>query len=165
MAFFERHTDLEYLNPQTTVNSWSSIIPDAAGHGEKFFELVEKVMGAFAIPGVVVERKEVQALRLEGRRDIGAPVVCLYVHAKDAPIGGYYHFVLARDFGKHLLLSRYMQSNLNNDVFTEFEKEEVTAYMSFVHSAVLLATKEIMGELNKDFSKINTKAEGIIDIA
>ena len=50
------------------------------------------------------------------------------------------------------------------DTLSEFEKESLSVYLSFVHNAVLAATEEMMGELKKDFSKVNAKSEGLIDI-
>jgi len=150
-----------YLNPLAILNQWSTIVPESAGVGEKFFKLVERVMNDSAIPTVVFERKQLHATKMSGR-DSGGEVPCLYIHA--TAFRGVDTYVVARDWGKHLLLSRYTCSTNPMDSLSAFEKENLTAYLSFVHNAVLLATKEIMGELNKDFSKINAKSEGLIDI-
>lgn len=152
---------MAYLNPLAIINQWSTIVPEAAGRGEKFFGLVEKAMNEMAIPNVVSERKQLHATKMSGK-DTGGEVPCLYIHTTSRGIDTY---VVARDWGgKHLLLSRYVCSLNSMDSLSEFEKENLTAYLSFVHNAVLLATEEIMGELNKDFSKINAKSEGLIDI-
>ena len=154
-------SDLTYLNPLAIINQWSTIVPEAAGRGEKFFGLVEKAMNEMAIPTAEVKRKKVHATKMSGKDD-GGNEPCLYIHA--TAFRGIDTYVVARDWGKHLLLSRYACSLNAMDSLSEFEKENLTAYLSFVHEAVLVATKEIMGELNKDFSKINAKSQGLIDI-
>lgn len=155
------NSDEVNLNPLAIINQWSTIVPEAAGRGEKFFGLVEKVMNDIAIPTVVIERKQLHAIKMKGKDNAGE-VPCLYIHA--TAFRGVDTYVVARDWSKHLLLSRYACSLNAMDTMSEFEKENLTAYLSFIHNAVLLATQEIMGELNKDFSKINAKSQGLIDI-
>ena len=46
-----------------------------------------------------------------------------------------------------------------------FDFEELTAYGTTVHRAVIKAVEEIMGQLNMDFSKVDTKSRGFLNIS
>ncbi len=164
MALFAYHPDLVWLKAEEIINRWHMLVPDAAGRGEKFLEEVERQVKEAVIPKVATERKEVDALPPGKNSKKLAPRIFLLICGTDAPVGGHQILVGAHDYGKYLLLSRYVMSTVNLDFFDAFEREEVSAYLSLVHSTVVAAAKQFTNELNQDFSKLNSKSEGVIDI-
>lgn len=163
MAFFERLPDLMYLRHGESAASWQGVIPDAAGQGEKFFAEVERRVKDAGVPSVLVERKQLESFRPGQSTKKLNPRVALCISAE--PFGGYKLYIGAHDYGKHLLVSRYLYvSNTPREGWNVFETEELSACLSLMGSAFMDAVEQMMGELNHDFSKINSKGQGIIDI-
>jgi hypothetical protein len=46
-----------------------------------------------------------------------------------------------------------------------YESEELSAVASIVHEATKSSVSEVMGKLNLDFSKVDTKSRGILNIS
>lgn len=163
MALIESHPDRVILFTQNIVNSWSTVIPEAAGRVEKFFDDVEQAVKGLDIPNVITKRIELETTR-ETERAKGLYVrVALLVRGTVAPINNHNIYFSAQDFGKHLILSRYVEEN-SKVAYSPFEKEALSAYFSLVNAAMLAVVKQFTTELKQDFSKINTQSKGIIDI-
>jgi hypothetical protein len=50
------------------------------------------------------------------------------------------------------------------ELMNMFDIEELTAYGTTVHNAVISAVEQLMGSLNMDFSKVDTKSKGFLNI-
>lgn len=164
MTFIALHPDLVLLKDEEIVNRWNEIISDGAGRGEKFYEEVERGVNAAGIPDIAIERKEVDAFKPGQKIKKLATQAFLSIRGTASPIDRYTVLVGARDYGKHLLVCRYVIVQHSHDTYSVFENEEIVACFSFVHRAVLSAMELIMKDLNRDFSKVNTQSKGIIDI-
>jgi len=98
-------------------------------------------------------------------------------------VPGYVACIGARDYGKLLLVSWYLiadKSRLpiwaklakaatagkaNFMELSIYESEELSAVASIVHDATKSSVSEVMGKLNLDFSKVDTKSRGILNIS
>jgi hypothetical protein len=162
MALFESHPDRLLLMTQNIANSWSQLIPEAAGHGEKFLDEVERHANELILD-VKATRQELEVMK-EGERSKGLYVrPCLFVRGNAAPTNEYTFYFSTQDFGKHLILSRFTAAG-SKTARSPFDMEVLSAYFSLVNAATQGAAKQIATDANQDFSKINTRSEGIIDI-
>ncbi len=167
MAFIEFHKDLVYLKDVEIANRWNTIIPEAAGRGEKLFAEIEKQVAAAGMPNVTVSRKEIETFKEGQRIKKLNPRAGLEIRPPE-PFGLYEMIVGAHDYGKNLLVSRYLITHFvraSAPPFDVFEKEELAAYLSLAHHAILDAVEVIATEINQDFTKLNMKSEGIVDIS
>lgn len=130
MAFFERLPDLVYLRSAELASSWHGVIPDAAGHGEKFFGEVERRAKDAGVPNVLVERKQMESFRPLQKTKKLNPRVGLCISAE--PFGGYKLYVGAHDYGKHLIVSRYLLvSGTSSDGIDVFEIGTFRLFVSY----------------------------------
>jgi hypothetical protein len=165
MAIFEIHTNAINLKEEEIASRWNQTIVGAAGQGEKFYTKVEQYINGAGMPDVVVGRKEVDAFKPSQIAKKANHRVFLSVNGEKALLNDNEILIGARDFGKNLLVCRYIVAKkYSRSDFSVLDNEEREAYFSLVHSAVLAATEEFMKELNLDTSKINRVSKGIIDI-
>ena len=166
MAFFALHPDLVYLKEKEILDQWNFMMPQAQGRKEKLYETAERQVRATGIPEVVVERKEVDAFR-EGQKIKKLDTqIFLCVHAPGV-FGSVRHFIGGRDYGNNLLVSRYLilpNRTAERLALNVFEREDLMAFNGLVHEALVEAVKEMMSEAHLDFSKMDTKSKGIVDI-
>ncbi len=164
MAFFESHPDRTTLQQEFIFASWNAIIPEAAGRGEKFLEGVAEAISAMGIPDMKTARIELETVAA-GERVKGLYLrPALEAYCITPPLKGYIFYFSAKDFGKHLILSRFMKKN-SAEKLSPFSLEEVGAYFKLVNSHVLAVVKKITEEAKQDFSKLNIESTGVIDIA
>ena len=161
MAFIEFHTNGVVLKEENIVDQWQGFIPQAQGSAEKIFAETERRINDANIPDIKVIRKEL----IEGRKSS----VCLLVYGAK-PFDKFCTFIIARDYGKNLLVSRYVTCSERDikmvfRLYDLFAKEEFGAYISTIHAALLDAVKQIAVEFKHDFSKMNTKSRGILNIS
>ena len=163
MAIFESHPDRTVVFTDSIVNSWDTVVPEGAGHGEEFLGGVEQAIKELGVPYLVTDRVEAETLRPDERAKRLHVRVALHVRATEPPLNKFEMYFSAADFGKHLILSRIVTERLN-DKHSPYEREVVSAYFSLMHSAMLGVVKKITDELSQDFSKINAETKGTIDI-
>jgi len=67
-----------------------------------------------------------------------------------------------------LFVAKFFYSKRNciiPELMDIFDIEELTAYSTTAHHAVTKATEEIMGQMDMDFSKVDTKSRGFLNIS
>ena len=159
MGFFSS-SGTETLVEEQILNSWNNFIPTGAGRGEKFYEAVRQFLDAVEIPRVLVEEKDVATISTERRRQKDIHYKCLHIRGDTgSSIAGYDVYVAAFDYGKHLIVARYVVGKKAKEL-SLFEREELGAYLNLVQSCVLRATEQIMVELKQDISKLNRESKG-----
>lgn len=167
MGLFTRTTDTLTLKPAQILNSWQAIIPEAKGKAEKIYEEVERRMKEMEIPDMVFGRLKVDGY-FDGAmksHNLEARPCFYFVNNNKIMSGPYLTIVGAHDLGKNLIVSRYSSAGQARPEFMGlFETEYARAYLNIAHSVVVGVVEQLMEELNQDFSKINTKAKGILDI-
>lgn len=177
------------LKEEKIRESWSILIDGANGEGEKvltgFIREIERVEA----PYVHVTRKEVKP----GRGFIKKSREFLIVEHK--VFDTYDMYIGARDYGKQLFVTWYLveepfsflrlfKRNLIGAFWklpfiffgmffgggfasasNLFDSEELTAYALTTHHAVLASVKELMENRNIDFSKVDTKTRGFLNLS
>lgn len=147
----------ESIVEEQILNSWNSFIPTGAGRGGKFYEAVKQFIAAAEIPGVLVEAKNVAPISTQRRRQKDIQAECLHIHGA---VAGYDVYVAALDYGKHLIVARYLVVKPSAPELSLFAKEMLGAYLNLVQSGVIHATEQLMTELKLDLSKINKESTG-----
>jgi len=166
------------LKEEKTLEKWSYLIEDANGKGEEIYNSIVRNIDKVK-PEAVSARKEtvMPQVSFSGffkarRRE--------FLVVDNSNFKSYKIYVGVRDYGKQLLVSWYLvcepgvlgqlsrkmaefkfmplQMNL-------FDEEELTAYTTTVHHAVLGAVKEVMEGLNQDFAKVDRKSKGFLNIS
>jgi hypothetical protein len=94
-----------------------------------------------------------------------SPTSLLADNMPEHPIGALIFMPLA-------VISKLMglvKDKMNNTVRAEnmniFDSEELTAYATTCHHALLESVEQLMVDLNQDFSKVDTKSRGILNIS
>lgn len=78
------------------------------------------------------------------------------------------HWVVALLFSPVVLFSRAIEkvrkeiSPIDLDIF---DSEELTSYVTTGHHAVLASVEKVMGEFDQDFSKVDTKSRGFLNLS
>lgn len=165
MALFESHPDRKIMHEERLASSWSTVMPEGAGKGEKYLEEIERALLAFGFPEGTTKRQELMTKDVHGTKH-NATRVCLYMERE-----GFRIYFSTQDYGRHLILSQLIERepDIVKDmprVYSAFQKEEVGACFSFVNAARTGAVEKLAKELNQDMSKINMEGKGgIVDIA
>ena len=183
------------INQEKIIEQWTTLIEGANGEGEKVLKGAIRIIERLNPPDVFATRKEIRPgpgliktrrefLVVEhklldvydmyvGARDYGKQLfVSWYLVAepmsffrmfKRAPIKTLFVYpfvVAARIFLSYKGLDTKLMRGLNL-----FDTEEMTAYVTTVHHAVTEATKEMAEGNNIDFTKINTKTRGFLNLS
>ncbi len=169
-----------------TLQSWFAYIPKASGQSENIKSGVLKRLADEGIPGITTKRGYLgvgmgHALKSIFKGSNREAQEFIMVESDKVP--GYVAYCGARDYGKLLLVSWYLiadksklpalaklasAATAGHADFMElsiYENEELSAISSIVHEAVKGAVEEVMGKLSLDFSKVDTKTRGILNIS
>jgi hypothetical protein len=93
----------------------------------------------------------------------------------------YHLFIIARNFGKDLdvswfltvapsflkrTVSKYAMGNPNaiSMSLDVFDQQELSAFSTVTHHCLLKSVKALMEELEQDFSTLNTKSKGFLEV-
>jgi len=183
------------FNQERVVESWSALFDGANGEGEKVIKGVVREIERVEVPNIYVTRKKVRPgegfigkprefLVAEhrlidtydmyiGAHDYGKQLfVSWYLVAepmaflrmfKRNPITAILKLpflVLAKSLSKVRGDSGDFYSKMNL-----FDREEITAYITTVHHAVTTAAKEVAENRNIDFSKVDTRTRGFLNLS
>lgn len=183
------------INQEKIIEQWSTLIEGANGEGEKVLKGAIRIIERLNAPDVFASRKEIRPgpglikkrrefLVVEhklldvydmyiGARDYGNQLfVSWYLVAeptsffrmfKRDPIKTLfvYPFIVAV---RIFLFSKGIDTKLMS-ALNLFDTEEMTAYVTTVHHAVTEATKEVAEGNNIDFSKVDTKTRGFLNLS
>lgn len=166
------------LKEEKTLEKWSYLIGDANGKEEEIYNSIVRNIEEVKPEAVSVRKETIMpqasfsGFFKNRRRE--------FLIADNSNFKSYKIYVGVRDYGKQLLVSWYLvcepgilgklsrkmaefkfmplQMNL-------FDEEELTAYTTTVHHAVLDAVKEVMEGLNQDFAKVDRKSKGFLNIS
>lgn len=149
------------------VDAWNVLIPNAAEKVFTIFDLVQEYLTNADLPSVTWKMDK------SGGRDC---LVIAHQYLRD-----YFMYVSAREYGTFLEVnwSLTIEPGFFNKTFAKmvpgvygmmhsgldfYAQQELSAYTTVVHQSVKDAVKSIMDELNQDFSKINTRSRGILEV-
>jgi hypothetical protein len=168
------------------LDHWATMLEQCHGHDEELLRKVEKHLEAFQAPGVSWKRESVSPGWLKGlrgkRRDF-----LLLTHAQ---FGDYLMCVGARDYGTTLDVSWHLLASgkravmaalatsssagaiaagvwakLTRRALDVFDQQDLTAYVTIGHRAVLHAVDDLMGEQHLDASRLERKSRGVFGVS
>lgn len=177
------------------VNDWSVLIAGAQGKEETLVKHVIQTLKDLETPNLKVERRKVslsgmfaesrKQLVVENRRLRGYHVfVSTMDYGKQLSVSWY--LMLRENWLTRMLQMATLHPFLGllafplvlvakifygtrgltiPELMNMFDLEELTAYGTTVHHAVTKATEELMNSLNQDFSKVDTKTRGFLNIS
>ena len=168
------------LKDEKIIDSWSVLIEDAKGRKNEIYEKTKKYIEKVQVPEITVEEVNVRPGWLKGF--LGKEREYLRVTMKG--IKDYKMYVGARDFGNDLdvqwyltcepsyfraRLSKALTGGATDKAFLQildiFDQQDLRAYATVVHHALLKAVCDLMSELNQDSSKIDRKSRGFLGIS
>lgn len=165
------------LKDEKVIDQWYSLIEDSAGSGDWILDKVEKNLAEFQAPGVRWRKEPVQTGLIKGL--LGKKRELLLV-TNDA-LKDHKMYVGARDYGKGLSVSWFLTTEpgyfkkkfsaalTGNEkalsfALDLFDQEELRAYVTVSHHAVLEAVQALMEHRGQDFSKVNTTSKGFLEV-
>lgn len=162
------------LTAEKILERWEYLIEQGAGKAEDFFTVAADTLMAAEPPAVTHSRENIRAGGLLTGKNYDFIVVRnrnlkdnrLYLTAFDYGTSLHTVWFLTAEPG---LLKRLLAGVLKwfgYDVYAlDIPKQlEASAYVSTVHSAAKKAVQALMDKLGQDFSKVNTKTKGFLEI-
>ena len=170
------------LQNKNITERWFAAIGGASGSGDKVLrDFISRVQAA-GIPEIEVGSQSVSVglgSKLKGMFSGGGGSQnrgMLVIANKSLP--GWLIYAGARDYGKQLLVSWYLvvdekelprlaraiggASMMGLDIF---KTEELSAFVTIVHESLKDAVKQVMNEMNLDFTKVDTHTRGFLNIS
>lgn len=173
------------LKHENILESWSHLIEGAEERGEEIFREVVKEIERFEPENVELKRETVFP-----QESFLSPSSILptffkgerreYLTVLNKHLKHYKIYVGTRKYGKQLLVSWYLvkEGGLSGKLMEQLEKfkfmpyvmnifdhEELTAYATTVHHAILESVGDMMRKLNQDPSKMDRKSKGFLSIS
>jgi len=166
------------LKDEKVMDRWSVLIVNGQGRAEELFDMVASNIDKISPPEVEFQMEVVKPGLLKGlmgkKRE--------YLMVTNSAIKDYRMYIGARDYGKTLDVSWYLTVepgffkkqiskaitgsdkalSFNLDLFTQ---QDLAAYVSIVHHALLDAVEELMRDLGQDPSKIDRKSKGFLGVS
>ena len=170
------------LKSQNIKERWFAAIGGANGESEKVLRAFMSGVQAAGIPEIEVGSQSVSVGlggKLKGIFSGGGGSQnrgMIVIANKSLP--GWLIYAGARDYGKQLLVSWYLvvdekeTSHLSRTIGTGaivgldiFKTEELSAFVTIVHQSLKDAVKQVMNEMNLDFTKVDTHTRGFLNIS
>lgn len=170
------------LKEETILDEWSMLLDQAAGHGEAILDDVQKRLEAARTPGNPTWKvEEVQSSGLFSR------VKREFLLVRLEQFKDYRMYVAARDYGIHLDVCRFLTvepgffkkaisealseklAGVREADFLSAPKnilvhQDLRAWVTVVHHAVLDAVEALMGQLGQDPSRIRRESKGFLEV-
>ena len=160
------------------IDQWSTLMEQCQGEGEGLLQIVEADLGRQEAPGVGWKRETVAPGWLKGlfgkRRD--------YLLVTHERFDDYLMCVGARDYGTNLDVSWYLTGSTKSALVRAlgavpgvgvavgiyaatqsldvFDQQDLTAYVTVGHHAVLKAVERLMQQKNLDLARLERKSRG-----
>lgn len=160
------------------IDQWSTLMEQCQGEGEGLLQITEANLGRYEAPGVNWKRETVAPGWLKGlfgkRRDY-----LLLTHER---FDDYLMCVGARDYGTNLDVSWYLTGSTKSALVRAlagvpgvgaavgiyaatqsldvFDQQDLNAYVTVGHHAVLKAVEELMQKRNLDLARLERKSRG-----
>lgn len=165
------------LKEQKIVESWGIVIQGGQGKASSIFDTTQDLLEANKAPGVKWEMTEAKPGLIKGllgkKRD--------YLLVTNESLKDYRMYIGARDYGTNLdvawfltvepgflsKLAKTAQAMASFGVFGNldiFDQQDLRAYVTVSHHAIIDAVESLMQELGQDLAKIDRKSKGFLEI-
>ena len=165
------------------IEQWAILIEQCKGEEEGFFRMVEGELAAYDPPGVTWKRESVAPGFWKGlrgkRRD--------FVLVNNERFDDYLMCIGARDYGTTLDVSWYLLVSRKGMIrwllslipgvglllrlsgqlkdLDVFDQQDLTAYVTVGHHAVLKAVEDLMRKRNLDLARLERKSRGMFGVS
>jgi hypothetical protein len=169
------------LRSQNIKERWFAAIGGANGESEKVLRAFMSGVQAAGIPEIETGSQRVSVglgSKLKGMFGGGASQDRNMIVIMNKSLPGWLIYAGARDYGKQLLVSWYLvtdekkTSRFSRTIGTMasmeldiFKTEELSAFVTIVHQSLKDAVKQVMTEMNLDFTKVDTHTRGFLNIS
>jgi len=141
---------------------WETLIEQGSGNMDVIYDAINNFLESANPPKVKWERAVIRAGDLfTGKQYDGLKVV-------DSYLRDYKIYIFAYDYGTSLHVAWFLTYQ---KAFFRFVKRmdipqqlEMSAYVTTVHEATKRGVQVLMQNLDQDFSKVNTKSKGFLEI-
>lgn len=164
------------LKEESILNEWSMMLGQAAGQGKKVLDEIEQRLEEADIPGECdwsLEQVQSSGFFAKVKREF---LIVKLEQFKDYKI-----YIAARDYGVHLDCCRFLtvEPGFLKQIVSErltgqadalsaprniLVHQDLKAWVTVVHHAVLDAVEELMVELKQDPKLLNRGSKGLLDI-
>jgi hypothetical protein len=165
------------LKEQKIVDSWGMVIQGGQGKAESIFDTTQEILKSNEAPGVKWEMTEAQPGIIKGlfgkKRD--------YIMVTNEALKDYRMYIGSRDYGTNLDVAWFLtvepgffskwvkaaQAVASFGIFGTldiFDQQDLRAYVTVAHHAVLDAVNGLMQELGQDPTKIERKSKGFLEV-
>lgn len=172
------------LKGEKVVESWATVIEGAQGKADAVFEIARNFLEKSEAPGVSWEMIDAQPSRIKGM--VGKKREHILVINKD--LKPYRMYMGVRDYGTHLdvswflteepsilrIIGRLLLSAFTFGIYLIywllfkgpdiFDQQDLRAYVTVGHHAVIRGVETLMAELNQDISGIDRKSKGFLEV-
>ena len=164
------------LRGSRIIDRWASLITGANGKGNEIYKKIEQIIKEQNPPQVHTQREMVspnnalKGLLLGKKRE--------YIIVSNDYLISRKVFIGARNYGNQLAISWYLvnQTRARELVSAKrgtpgmgsmdpFDLEELTAYTATIHHAVLEAVEELCKDVDFDFTKVDKKSKGFLNVS
>ncbi|MFA5742606.1 MAG: hypothetical protein WCX77_01205 [Candidatus Paceibacterota bacterium] len=164
------------IKQEAILESWGTLVGSVSGRSEEFFRKTGEAINSYKVPFLVMDYKEVAPSFEKGLFGKKRPAIIV----TNRKMPEYKMFIMCRDYGTQLSISWYLlsasplmyaittfaqtlaQTKKPMDVF---QLEELSCWTATVHHATTAASKEIAESVGFDFSKVDQKSRGFLNIS
>jgi len=181
----ENSIETRKIKDETILERWSVLIKNAHGNGEKIYNRTAEFIQELQAPGINSEMVKLRTDRIErGGGFFTKFVERDYLMVTHDHLRDFRMYIGARDFGSALYVSWYLTCAPNflkktiSGLLTKdpqslsfmfmsdiFRQEDLTAYVTAIHHALIDATKEVSESVGFDFTKVDQKSKGFLNIS
>lgn len=162
----------EKLKQEAILENWLTLIGSASGRSEEFFRKMGEAINSYKVPFLAMDYREVAPSFEKGLFGKKRPAVII----TNRTLPEYKMFIMSRDYGTQLAISWYLVSDSplwyvvstiaqKKTPLDVFQLEELSSWVETVHHAVISASKEIAESVGFDFSKVDQKSRGFLNIS
>ena len=164
------------LKEENILDQWSTVLEQANGKGQVVINQIQSYLEASRIPGECRwKMEEIQSSAWLSRVKRESLIVTID-QFKD-----YRQYITVRDYGTHLDVSRFMtvepgffKKTISNQLSGSVEalsapknilvEQDLRAWMTIVHRAVVHAVEIVMAELGQDTSNVKRESKGYLSV-
>ena len=180
----ENSIETRKIKDETILERWSVLIKNAHGNGEKIYNRTAEFIQELRAPGINSEMVKLRTDRIErGGGFFTKFVERDYLMVTHDHLRDFRMYIGARDFGSAFYVSWYLTCEPNffkktiSGLLTKdpqffsffmldiFKQEDLTAYVTAIHHALIDATKEVSESVGFDFTKVDQKSKGFLNIS
>jgi len=166
------------IKDEKIMDSWGTIMEGAQGKSDFILETTKHELEESEAPWVSWDITDVAPGMFKGffgkKRE--------YLRVINQALKDHRMYIGARDYGNNLDVSWYLtvepgllKKLTSKALFSGsdkalsyaldiFDQQDLQAYVTVVHHCLLRAVESLMNELNQDFSKINRKSKGFLEV-